>query len=641
MKMIKISIVFVCLMLGASCTLDLQQNPNAVDPSQAIPDLLLNSMQRQVAGLFSGASGIGMGLTRLQNSGGSTYANTITPLTFDGTWSTAYAGILTDGFTLIAQADRDGYARHAGMARVMNAYVMIMLVDMFGDVPYTQAFQGSTEFNPGVDTGASVYTVALGLLDKGILDLRTLASNATPTPGYLNPVAPPPPDQYYYGNFGRWVRFANTLKLKAYLNLRLTNVATATAGINAVFAEGLIGVGVNATLIGSTSPSTADNFTFHYGSNTADPDARNPLFVNNYPAGGSDYMSNWLIWQMYHGYDAVHNTSAGVQLGDPRIRFYFYRQTNSNNTDPNNIRCATNLLAPPHYPQLLSGAITLNGPAGYPVGIPTLTTDEAWSSNGVGSAGNLPRTFCYPTTVGYWGRDHVDNQGIPPDGFLRSTWGVYPAGGRFDGATQTGVSGGVGMRGAGIQPIMMRAFTYFMLAEAAHYIPAVAAVVGTSASNLNLGMGASFDDVFTFATTGTYGVQPAGVPEAATITAYMTAYGANRDAYRASVNAAFAGAVVVVGSGLPQTIPEIQMNIIAREFWIASYGNGVEAYNLVRRTGYPTGQQPTLQATVATAPFPRSYYYPLSFATFNSTVTQKTVLSARVFWDTNTANLDY
>ena len=639
MKMIKISIVFVCLMLGASCTLDLQQNPNAVDPSQAIPDLLLNSMQRQLAGLFSGASGIGQGLTRLQNSGGSTYANTITPLTFDGTWSTAYAGILMDGFTLIKQADKDGFARHAGMARVMNAYVLIMLVDMFGDVPYTKAFTGADEFNPGVDTGASVYSVALGLLDKGILDLRTLASNATPIPGYLNPVAPTPPDQYYYGNFGRWVRLANTLKLKAFLNLRLTDAAAATTGINAVFNQGLIGVGVNATLVGSTSPANTDNFTFHYGSNTSDPDARHPLFVNNYPAGGGNYMSNWLIWQMYHGYDAVHNTSAGLQLGDPRIRFYFYRQTNSNNTDPNNIRCATNLLAPPHYPQLQSGAITLNGPAGYPVGIPTLITDEAWASNGVGSAANLPKTFCYPTTVGYWGRDHVDNQGIPPDNFLRSAWGAYPAGGRFDGAVQTGVSSNSGMRGAGIQPIMMRAFTFFMLAEAAQYLGGV--TVGTALANMEAGIIASFDDVFTFATTSTFGVQPAGPTESATITAYMTAYNVNRDAYRAAVSAAYSGATVVPGNGLPQTVQEMQMNIIAREYWVALYGNGVEAYNLVRRTGYPTGMQPTLQATVSNAPYPRSYYYPQSFATYNSTVTQKTVLSARVFWDNNTANLDY
>lgn len=645
MKMIKISIVFVCLMLGASCTLDLQQNPNIVDPSQAIPDLLLNSMQRRLAGLFSTAQGQMGGLVRLQNVAGSTYANSFTPNSFDGLWAAAYADILTDGNTVISQADKDGFARHAGIARIINAYTLILLVDMFGNVPYSQALLGAKQFNPGVDPGANVYAAALALLDKAILDLLTLPSNATPIPGYLNPVAPTPPDQYYYGNFGRWVRFANTLKLKIFLNLRLTDVPAATAGINAVFANGLIGVGVNAGLPGATSPTVGDSFTYHYGTSLADPDNRHPLFINNYPAGGGNYMSNWLIWQMRHGYGATHTTSLAapntIQPGDPRIRFYFYRQTNVNNTDPNNIRCVTNLLAPDHYPQVKSGVIAMNGTAGYPVGIPNSPADLAWQSNLAGSNADLPQTFCYPSRIGYWGRDHVDNQGIPPDNFFRTAWGTYPAGGRFDANVNAGVSQNVGMRGAGIQPIMMRAFTFFMLAEAAHYIPAVAAVVGSSAANLNTAMGASFDDVFTFSTTGTLSLQPAGsFTETTTINGFMTAYAANRDTYRGLVNAAFAAAAPA--AGLPATPQEIQMNIIAREYWIALFGNGVEAYNLYRRTGYPTGMQPSLVPTVAAAgPFPRSQYYPQSAATLNSQITQKTLLNVRVFWDTNTANLDY
>ncbi|MDZ4715087.1 MAG: SusD/RagB family nutrient-binding outer membrane lipoprotein [Cytophagales bacterium] len=628
MKMIKISVVFVCLMLGVSCTLDLQQNPNTVDPSQAIPDLLLNSMQRQLAGLFQGASSTGMTLTRLQNAGNSTYANTISPNGFDGTWSTAYAGILLDGNTLIAQADKDGFARHAGMTRVMNAYVLLMLVDMFGDVPYSKAFGGASQFNPSVDPGLSVYTAAIAMLDKGILDLTTLLSNATPTPGYLNPVAPTPPDQYYYGNFGNWVRLANTLKLKAFLNLRLTDLPGATTGINAVLAHP-----------GGLITAQGQSFMFHYGSNTADPDARHPRFIANYPSGGGNYMSNWLMWQMIHGYDAVQQGG----IGDPRLRFYFYRQTGSNNTDPNNIRCVTNLLAPAHYPQVLAGAISITGPLGHPAGISTDPLNAAWTSSGAGSAGTLPKTFCYPSLNGYWGRDHVDAQGIPPDNFLRTAWGAYPAGGRFDGATQTGVGSNIGMRGAGIQPIMMRCFTEFMLAEAVLTMPGI---VGASpaATHFANGINASFTDVRDFSLNGTMpgSAQPAGPNESATITGFYSSanYTANVNTYlnRAAGVAPDKGGANVQYAAASATE---KLNLIAREYWIASFGNGVEAYNLYRRTGFPSGMQPTLQATVASAPFPRSYYYPQAFAALNSSVTQKTVLSQRVFWDTNTANLDF
>lgn len=327
MKLIKTAVLFLCLMLGASCTLDLNQDPNAVDPSQAVPDLLLNTMQRSLVNLFNGASQTGMQMTRLQNGAGSTYNNSISPNGFDGQWATAYSGIFTDSHTLLAQADANGFARHAGMARVIEAYTMLLMVDQFGDIPYTEAVNGSDEFNPSADPGQTVYDAALALLDKAVLDLTTPLTTAS-TPGYLSPVATTPQDQYYGNVYGSWVKLANTLKLKAYLNLRLDQAAVATAGITAAMAGGLI-------------LNQSENFMFHYGISTSDPDARHPLFVNNYPAGGGNYMSNWLMYQMYHGYDA--NQAFGP--GDPRIRFYFYRQELANNTDPNNVRCATALQA--------------------------------------------------------------------------------------------------------------------------------------------------------------------------------------------------------------------------------------------------------------------------------------------------------
>jgi hypothetical protein len=633
MKLIKTLILFISLMLGASCTLELNQDPNAVDPSKAVPDLLLNSLQRSMAALFNTASTTGQALTRMQNSGGSTYANSTSPNGFDGVWSTAYAGILTDGNTLITTADGLGYARHAGMARVIEAYTLLMMVDMFGDIPYSEALGGAVQFNPDRDPGLDVYNAAIALLDQGILDLTTGLTTAVP-PGYLSPVATIPQDQYYGNNYAKWVKFANTVKLKAYLNLRLTDAAAATTGINAAIAGGLI-------------LNQDENFMFHYGISTSDPDARHPRFVANYPAGGGNYMSNWLMYQMYHGHDANQNGTPG----DPRIRFYFYRQTLVNNTDPNNIRCATALQAPDHYPNGVSGTININGTAGYPVGIPNYATNKAWLSNNSGASGNLPRSFCYPTTVGYWGRDHVDPQGIPPDGFRRTAWGVYPSGGRYDSGAPANVNANVGMRGAGIQPIMMRSFTNFMLAEAVLYLPGIVAGPGVSAvaaTHFDLGVQNSMDDVRDFAVNGKQSGSshaPSTFTDATTInTNYPIAtYNADKLAYlnraAATNDPADEGGAMVQYTAA--STPDAKMNIVAREYWIAAFGNGVEVYNLIRRTGMPSGLQPTIQATTSITPFPRSYWYPQSYASLNSTAAQKASLAEHVFWDTNTMNLDY
>lgn len=629
-------------MLGASCTLDLNEDPNAIQPNQAVIPLQLNSIMRQTAALFSASSRISGSLMRQFNSAGSTYQNAVGPATFDGVWATAYAGILTDTEEMLKQSDKLGFARFSGIARILRAYTIVLMVDMFGDVPYSEALKGANQFSPGVDTGAELYDEAIALLAQAELDLTTPNTNAIPA-GYNNPLAPTLQDQYYYGSIDRWRRLANTIELKLFLNLRLTDLPKATAGIQAA-----ISAPTGVIL------AQSDAFVFRYSTSTGDPDARHPQFVNNYPAGGGDYMSNWLMWQMFHGYNA---NLFSVNPGDPRMRYYFYRQDGDNDTDPNNVRCATNLAAPDHYPQVKAGAIVVNSAAGYPTGITNNPAAAAWGSNGVGAGGNLPRTFCFPTLIGYWGRDHVDPQGIPPDGFLRTAWGVYPSGGAYDDGSgiNFGVGGGIGFRGAGFEPIMMRSFVNFMLAEAFLTMPGLLpapGVTGNPQTHFTNGIQNSFDDVRAWTELGGFGIpnQPSSNTSQINanngainpVTGYpLTDWNNNTGAYLNAAadlpNGFGGGAVTQFAAG---TADE-KMRLIAREYWVAAFGNGVETYNLYRRTGYPAGLQPTIQPTAANTPFPRSYWYPQSFVTLNAKVDQKASMAQKVFWDNTSHNLDY
>ncbi len=732
-------------MLGTSCTLDLRQDPNAVQPDQALPSLILNSMQRNVAVLFNTSSTQGMILSRLQNSGGNDYTNIFNPQSFDGAWTTAYANILQDAMQLNTIADANNYARHSGMSRVMAAYVLLLMVDSFGDVPYSKAFLGAVNYNPPADDQATLYTgTILPMLDKAIIDLKTPLFTAG---GNLNPIAPAIVDNYYTSHlntpstdYSAWVRLANTLKLKVYLSLRLSDPVTATAGINAAIAstDGLIS-------------TAAQNFVWHYGISTADPDSRHPRFVGGYPAGGGVYQSNWLMWQMFHGYDATHN---GLSVGDPRMRFYFYRQSSSNATSVNDDRCINSPI-PAHYPYSTGTAINFNSKAGIPPGVGLFN-----SGGSIGQADNTTvagvaynpahpmwtRTFCFPTNVGYWGRDHVDNQGIPPDNFLRTEWGVYPAGGKFDANNPANVNANVGMQGAGIQPVLMRSTVNFWLAEAALYL----GTTGSAATYYQNGIQYSMDDVRSFSSLGVMGgnavaspvetnvntfyplnfagaftadvvaASTANIPTLLTTGGLLTIDGVVtlagdrvlvKNQTTASQNGIYdvvaAGpwtrsassntgpllvnqAVKVLGGNITkngtavnpvrylqttaspitlgttsvawatngsytddvtqyiaravaaytaQGTPDSKMNYIARELWISLHGNGVEAYNLYRRTGMPTGMQPTTAAT--SGPYIRSYYYPQVYAALNSSAKQKADQTVKVFWDKNTSNLDF
>jgi len=144
----------------------------------------------------------GSALTRQINAGGGSYSNSIRPETFDAPWSIAYGSVLSYAHDLMIGCvpDRakpnERYARHMGVARIIQAYCLIMLSDMFGDIPFSQAFLGSGNLNPGVDSQTSIYAKALVLLDSAKLDLTTQTPFNTP-PGYLSPNWPQLADMYY------------------------------------------------------------------------------------------------------------------------------------------------------------------------------------------------------------------------------------------------------------------------------------------------------------------------------------------------------------------------------------------------------------------------------------------------------------
>jgi hypothetical protein len=700
MKFIKSIYIAVLIILATSCKLDLLDDPNAVKLTSTGPSLLLNNIQIDLTGFFNTASTFGMQVTRLQNSGGSVYENFANPQAFDGLWNTGYASILTDCDILIQQADASQFTVHAGMARVMQAYTLSVLVDYFGNVPFSQAFRGVENLNPGVDKMEDLYPVIIATLDKAIANLR-----ATP-----NAIAPAINDFYYGGGttgVQRWIRLANSIKLKLGLNLKNVNATLATSTINSALADPA-----------SVMSAQGDSFVFRYATNAADPDVRHPRFVGNYITGAGDYIANYLMWQMYYGYD----------MTDPRMRFYFYRQRGANSTDPNEIRCVAQG-RPSHYPSSTGTAISAGKP-GMPPGISTDPAAPAWS-----------RTFCFPTPVGYWGREHVDPQGIPPDGLARTTWGAYPAGGRFDANVNAGTNNpALGMRGAGIQPILMRSSVNFMRAEAALTLPSVVgAGAAAAAEQYSLGVNNSLIDVRDWSLNGTlntntsFGNSPS---EITTINGFYPAVGtaignvrvattASLDALSglltidgvalaigdrvlvkdqntgsqngvytaaagawtrtadADTGAKLLGATVTVTEGTSNanarfvqlTIGTItvgttaiawrsplndeitryaaranaayvaqqtnadRLNFIAREYWISLFGSGVEAYNLYRRTGLPTGMQPTVNP--APGAFPRTFWYPSSFESRNSEVEQKTNLAGKVFWDTFASDLNF
>lgn len=365
-----------------------------------------------------------------------------------------------------------------------------------------------------------------------------------------------PNDYFYNRNYASWNKLVNTIKLKYFLNTRLVDAAASRAGINALIAGGL--------LLGN-----GEDFVFRFGTSVADPDSRHPKFAGQYTAGGGDYQST----------DFMHHLTVEKGFDDPRTRYYIYRQVLTNTTSVDEQECISQI-APPQY-----------------------------------LVGNFP--YCNPAgNRGYWGRDHLDPDGIPPDGLKRSAYGPFPSGGRFDNNSGAPVNNiNLGMRGAGIHPIMLAAYVDFMLAESA----LVLGTTGDPKALLLSGIRKHINYVRSFSVAGA---------EGSVITAFEpnAAFERSRDNY-----------ITFVGTQYDaQPNNDKKLNVIAREYWLSLFGNGMEAFNMYRRTGKPERMQPALEERPG--PFVRSFLYPLNYMVTNTNAVQKQNLAQQVFWDKNPAS---
>ncbi len=577
----------VALVVVSSCDLNKLDNPSKLSTTSADPDLLLNQVQIFTADVFAQASEWSMQMTRMDHFYGPNFENGFTPLTFDYTWITAYSNVLINSKTLIPLAD-DGTANtkglymHVGIARVLSAYVSMTLVDLFGDVPYTEALD-ATKLNPKADGGASIYATAIANLDLALLDFAKTETKK------------PSPDMYYGGDKTKWITLVNTLKLRAYMTTRLVDTGAAAKIAALVAANDLI-------------DTNAENFVYRYSTTLSNPDSRHPNFSGNYVAGAGTFHTNWLMYNMvYDKFNVAGTVPTGpvTEAIDPRTRYYFYRQNSQVTFDVNLISCLPrpkplHYFANPEWP-----FCTLKNPFD-------------------------------GSDLGYWGRDFGDATGVNPDTQSRTNWGVYPIGGKFDdlslipnplypaagehrykgdpakGGEPLANTPTDGLQGAGIQPLWLASFTQFLKAEAANVgvIPGGDAAAG---GFLDAGVLSSINYVMAFGSAAV----PAGannVPSGASITNYTT-----------KVSSRYAAAA----TGAPKR------DVIMTEFWIALFGNGLEAYNNYRRTGMPLGMQIPLSANPGV--YYRSFTYPSVYVTRNTNATQKTSDGVQVFWDNNPA----
>jgi hypothetical protein len=128
-------------------------------------------------------------------------------------FNTFYAGPMQDLSTLIRQANENQADGYEGIGKILLAYCLGTMTSLYGDVPYSEAFQGAINPYPKFDSQADIYTGIQLLLDEGVALLRTAGPSNSPGND----------DLIYKGNVSKWIAAAYTLKARYALHLSKTD----------------------------------------------------------------------------------------------------------------------------------------------------------------------------------------------------------------------------------------------------------------------------------------------------------------------------------------------------------------------------------------------------------------------------------
>ena len=215
MKNIFFSLLFICIVI-ASCESflgeDINIDPNK--PSEVTVNAILPNVEIRIADLYGGdysrfncmISQQVEGVAR-QWSSFNQY-NGLTPNRFDNAWETSYEDILIEVENMINISTTNGDDHYVGIGKILKAFTLMNMTDVWGDIPYTEAVLGAENINPVFDSQSTViYPEIFNLLMQAEADLS----------GNNNGAAVGSDDVIYGGNLDNWKMARNAILARAYL----------------------------------------------------------------------------------------------------------------------------------------------------------------------------------------------------------------------------------------------------------------------------------------------------------------------------------------------------------------------------------------------------------------------------------------
>ena len=254
-RLILFALLGSVVLTGCQKYLAVNDNPNTATVTQSnyvFANALNSAARTMVGGMhITGGTWDGMyGHSTSFTGGGQekTYVFTNGDFNF---WNGTYDN-LNDLQYVINNATADGFAYMVGPAMITQVMMYQKLVDLYGNVPYSEALQGTKFTTPKYDDAAAIYTALTTRLTQAVNLI-----NASSFPSNDNS------DLFFNGSASSWKKFANTLKLR--LIVRRSNVSgyNAAADIATLSSDGFMDAPVLCQPLGGYL-KTAGKLNWYY-----------------------------------------------------------------------------------------------------------------------------------------------------------------------------------------------------------------------------------------------------------------------------------------------------------------------------------------------------------------------------------------
>lgn len=283
------------LILLASCTKDISRFNDETKKAANVPagTLFSNGVRNLVDGIASPNVNTNVFRFTVQHWAMSTYQDEvqydfITRAIPQAWWARMYRDVLTDLNESVRLIDADPLldpvtkTNQLAMVDIMEVYTYQVLVNTFGDVPYTDALNSDVLF-PKYDNAKTIYDDLLARLSSDIAKLSETGSGFTAAQDLIGG-----------GDVSKWIKFANSLQVRMGMTIADVDDAKAKSLVEAAEPKAI--------------SSAADDVMFNY---LAPSPNTNPIWVDIVQSGRLDYVAA----------SPLHDKLK--DLNDPRLSLYF------------------------------------------------------------------------------------------------------------------------------------------------------------------------------------------------------------------------------------------------------------------------------------------------------------------------------